>query len=330
MLKISEIQVPIGTRVYLPEKWHDLLVTFSKTPHYPYAYEVTQVQKEGKDKYYVCTSEEKVKGKKWTIAFSEHAIRYLLAPEVPESNTGFSFKEFLPNDKTSVVLTNVKNPNEMIAGVFHVEVVLMPEELVTFIFVVENDIGKGFTDVTYYDNVRKFTWKFLDGDESYMTDYEKMFKDTIVHRRFVAQSVEKLARYLEGKGAIRNAKALRQRATVHDISKLICEDELRALSHIINDKSSLQDCNKQLTPIKKDAIELHWKHNTHHPEHFQTPIDMSRIDIMEMCCDWYARSMQYHTNYLEFVQKQQETRFHFPDWMFAEIMHYCQVLNSEF
>lgn len=95
---------------------------------------------------------------------------------------------------------------------------------------------------------------------------------------------------------------------------------------IINDKSSLRDANTPLSQLKKDSIKLHWKHNTHHPEHFESCIDMSKLNIMEMVCDWYARSLQYNSNFLEYIKIQQDTRFHFPEWMFAEIWHYCKVL----
>ena len=80
--------------------------------------------------------------------------------------------------------------------------------------------------------------------------------------------------------------------------------------------------------MKKDAIALHYKHNAHHPEHFESVLDMEKIDILEMCCDWHARSTQYKTDFLDYVKTAQETRFHFPDWMFQEIWHYCEVLAS--
>lgn len=95
---------------------------------------------------------------------------------------------------------------------------------------------------------------------------------------------------------------------------------------IINDKSCLKDASKSLSQVKIDSIKLHWKRNSHHPEHYESCIDMSKLDIMEMVCDWYARSLQYNTDFLEYIKEKQKTRFHFPDWMFAEIWHYCEVL----
>lgn len=50
---------------------------------------------------------------------------------------------------------------------------------------------------------------------------------------------------------------------------------------------------------------------------------------MNKCCDWHARSTQKGTDFLGYVNEAQKTRFHFPDWMFEEILHYCEVLNSK-
>lgn len=163
-----------------------------------------------------------------------------------------------------------------------------------------------------------------------MTDYEKIFRDTVIHKIYVRKSAEKLARYLENNEAYRYAEIIRQRARVHDDSKMTNVDEMNALSRIINDKSSLRDASKQLSPIVRDAIKLHHKNNSHHPEHYESVMDMSKGDIMEMCCDWHARSCQYGTEFLKFVHEQQKNRFHFPGWMFAEILHYCKVLNSKY
>lgn len=330
MLQLGKEQIPIGARVLLTEKWHEKLCNFMKQS-IPYNFVVCHISKQNKEIYYLLESE---KSKKVKIALSQHVIKYLFACEVPDSNVGLSFKEYLPDEGTTILITNIRNPSEVIPGIFEIDTELLPIEQETtccLSFKINFINGIGFTDIrTFCDGSRKSTWKFLmNEDESYMTDYEKMFKDTIVHKGYVMKSAKKLARYLEREGATKTASELIQRATVHDNSKITNPDELRALARIINDKSTLKDANKQLSPIRKDAIALHYKNNTHHPEHFASILDMSKLDIMEMCCDWYARSSQYHTNFLQFVEKQQEIRFHFPDWLYPEILHYCKVLDSD-
>lgn len=334
MLKISNIEPKVGLRVTLPEDWHEKVVSFGKVKTFAYDFEISQIVKDKATRttYYICKPEKKEF--KQLIAFTETPLRYLKASEVPDQNVGLSFKEFLPLENTHLLITSVKNPNEVIPGFFKIETRLVQIEnksIICLDFQIDFTNGSGFSSVQLYcEGSKKATWKFLySTDTSCMTDYEQMFQDTMVHKMYVIKSCEKLASWLEREGATYHAAKLRARAKSHDISKLNCEDEINALSRIIHDKSSLKDANNQLSPIKKDAIKLHWKHNTHHPEFYKTPIDMSKLDIMEMCCDWYARSMQYNTNFLEYVKTQQEKRFHFPEWMFAEIWFYCKVLASE-
>ncbi len=43
------------------------------------------------------------------------------------------------------------------------------------------------------------------------------------------------------------------------------------------------------------ALEHHYAHYRHHPEHFERGIDdMNLVDIVEMLCDWKAASMRHN------------------------------------
>lgn len=334
MLKLKDT-LKKGVRIRLPEEWHEKILDFSKATNSPYEYVIEQIvkDKESKETFCICKAEKR-SDKNNRIILTEYVVKYLLAEEVKDSNIGLSFKDYLPIEDSKILITNTRNPSEVVPGIISVKVGLMShgeDSFVSLDFSINFMNGDGFTSIKYYCNGnKKSTWKFLlNDDTSYMTDYEEMFRDTIIHKGYVMKSCEKLASYLEKEGAINHAKMLRERAKIHDNTKISCEDELHALSSIIRDKESLKDSSKQLLQIKQDAIKLHWKHNTHHPEHFKTPMDMSRLDVMEMCCDWHARSTQYKTDFLDFVKKRQSNRFHFPGWMFAEIWHYCEILNSK-
>ena len=335
MLKLYTGALTTGIRIRLPEDWHDkVLLAANPTNYYPYDYVVSEIVKEKRETYYICKPEKK-KPNASKIVLSTYALEYLLAEETDDSNIGLLFKEYFPLEDSKILITNVRNPSEVIPGTFELQpnLINLNDEVFIFLDFIINFInGIGFTRVKQYcSGNKKFSWKLLNHeDTSYMTEYELMFCDTLIHKEFVEKSCEKLASYLERTGAIEHAKMLRERAKIHDNSKISIEDELSALSRIINDKSTLKDATKQLSQIKKDAIKLHWKHNTHHPEHFKSPTDMSRLDVMEMCCDWHARSTQYGTNFLEYVQEQQKNRFKFPAWMFEEIWHYCEILDSKF
>lgn len=333
MLKINNNKIKEGMRIVLPEEWHEKVLKFSKKETYPYEFILEEIEKdkETKETYYMCKAEKKSGGKFAKIALTEYAIRYLLAQEVPDLNIGLSFKEYLPLEDSQILITNTRNPSEVIPGILKVEAELIRKNTICLNFKIYYINGNGFTSVKYFcDGSKKSTWKLLlHKDTSYMSDYEKMFQDTIIHKSYVMKSCEKLAKYLEGEGAIIHAKELCERGRVHDDSKISCEDELYALARLINDQSTMHDANQQLNPIQKDAIKLHWKHNDHHPEHYSSELDMPKAAIMEMCCDWHARSMQKGTDFMEYVKTAQEKRFKFPNFMYAEILHYCEVLNSK-
>ena len=75
------------------------------------------------------------------------------------------------------------------------------------------------------------------------------------------------------------------------------------------------------------VLALHYSRNKHHPEYWMDKIPDSlyansdkpvkvnmedEIDIMEMCCDWYARSLQFNTNVMEFYHNHSKLR-----WVFS-------------
>lgn len=334
MLKVNELKLEKGEKIYLRENWHDKILTITESDDFPYEFSFLEKVKNetSKENAFIFTSDKNNKRKsKIKIALSCNIVKYLFATEVPDANIGFSFREYLPFENTDILITNIRNISNVQPATFEfsVEEISLPKinKILYLDFRLNYLNGSAFTSLSYYTKVNKATWKFLfNPDVSYMTDYEKMFQDTFIHKKYVKVACKKLSDYLENIGAKEHAKKLMEKAVSHDISKISCDDELRALSMIINDKTTLKDSKCSLSKLKEDSIHLHWKHNRHHPEFFETPEDMERIDMMEMVCDWYARSLQYGTNFLEFVKDKQETRFKFPTWMFAEIWHYCEVL----
>jgi hypothetical protein len=327
MIKTEAVKIKIGNSIYLQEAWHEKVEEFSGKPNLPYEYEI-ESEIVTYEKVYICKGMRSKK--EYRIALGEDVIKYLFGTEVPDSNIGFAFKDYLPLENTDVLITNIKNPSNVIAAKLILKCDSLEYEDFKYPvldFILEPLSQQEDISLSYHTCCKRANWKFLfNKDIEYMNDYERMFQDTYIHKSFVMKSCNKLADYLRSKGIENHAAQLIERGKVHDNSKVMCEDELRIMSSIINDKSSLADAKKSLSQIKADAIKLHWKHNSHHPEHFKNYADMERIDIMEMCCDWCARAMQYETDLIEFVNIRQEERFHFPEWIFLEIMHYCKIL----
>ena len=151
--------------------------------------------------------------------------------------------------------------------------------------------------------------------------------DTMLHKELVLASCWKMANFFLSQKELDWAIEIIERGWLHDNSKF-SEEELQALSNIDDDKQAMRHAGKHLSKDMKEYLKLHYKHNTHHPEHWEDVSQMPEMDVVEMCCDWHARSVQYGTNLLEFVKTRQECRFHFPQDMFERILFYCNILVS--
>lgn len=332
MLKISHAEIKVGTEFSIRNSWRTSIANTLKKDEesYPFLFKVIDID----DHVCVCESvPDKQSKKKYLLAVSTMIIRYLNGVEVPDCHCGLYFKDYMPMEGSKLLLTNVKRNS------------ITPAQLRVSVTIEEQYVTKGehgdFVKAPYLDfeiinlmtdevyslaTHAKSSWKLLHGPETYMDTVEQMYRDTFIHKGYVMQVCGKFAEWLREQGLEEDAEALLGRAKVHDNSKICNKDEFRALTGIINDRSCLGDAKAQLSVFKQDSIELHWKHNAHHPEHYAKHDDMSRIDRMEMCCDWMARALQYKTNLLEFVETRQAERFHFPDLMYDEILHYCKVL----
>ena len=153
----------------------------------------------------------------------------------------------------------------------------------------------------------------------------KQIDDTVIHKKFVMDACHQLAKWLFEQNRDSEAFALLNRAQVHDNQKFR-KEEIDCLQQLINLNNGMVNPKYTMQESDKKLIETHWKNNRHHPEHFEKVTDMTELDIMEMVCDWFARSCQYDTDFLDFVLTRQSNRFHFPDVMFSRILTYCNIL----
>lgn len=163
------------------------------------------------------------------------------------------------------------------------------------------------------------------------TDLEKlntMAEDTIRHKKIVLDNCLLMSKYLMNKGKIELGTQLLKRGCEHDNSKFD-SDEFRRLSQILKSRKCFTDANSQLSTEERKAIEYHWKHNRHHPEYFENPSEeMTELDIIEMVCDWFARSLQYGTEFIPFVKERQSNRFNFSTKKFDKILKYCILIED--
>lgn len=85
------------------------------------------------------------------------------------------------------------------------------------------------------------------------------------------------------------------RSYVHDQSKLeepekhYFDEFTPKLAELEYGSEEYRECLRQMKP----AIEHHYAHNSHHPEHYSNSINgMSLLDLIEMLCDWKAASLR--------------------------------------
>ncbi len=159
-------------------------------------------------------------------------------------------------------------------------------------------------------------------------DIYAQLEETFIHKDLVNKSCLKISKYLHSIGKDDLAIEICRRAVIHDNTKLD-DNELNAFSTLSAKKEALKDPNICPDEQTKEVIEIHWVKNRHHPEYFPDKNDMTELDIIEMCCDWHARSVQYKTDLLNFVEIRQNNRFHFSDEQYAKILNYCKVLIDQ-
>lgn len=122
-----------------------------------------------------------------------------------------------------------------------------------------------------------------------------LFRSFIRHRAFVGDALERVV------------EALRRRARVHDLSKLL-DDEFDGFARI----NAAARVHKFGSPEysegmdrERETIDTHFKRNAHHPErpgllgleaasrYVEFENAMTFIDVIEMVCDWHGARAGY-------------------------------------
>jgi hypothetical protein len=112
-------------------------------------------------------------------------------------------------------------------------------------------------------------------------------------------------------------RELRKKAVSHDFDKIHDSTEKSLFDEFT---PKLKDCTfgsdeyKEYLESLKPALDIHYKNNRHHPEHFKNGISgMNLIDLLEMVCDWKASSERHADgNIMKSIEINQE-RFGYSD-----------------
>jgi hypothetical protein len=112
------------------------------------------------------------------------------------------------------------------------------------------------------------------------------------------------------------AQNLTRRAIIHDSSKL-CAVESSVFEEYT---PKLKQCEygsdeyKGYLAAMKPALDHHYSHNRHHPEHWPGGIgDMTLLDLLEMIVDWKAASERHDTGDIARSVEVNQHRFGYGD-----------------
>ncbi|MEG0021545.1 MAG: DUF5662 family protein [Bacilli bacterium] len=158
-------------------------------------------------------------------------------------------------------------------------------------------------------------------------DIEKFLDDTITHKIYVLESAKILYKYLLNNGDFDLAIELLKRCAKHDDSKFEYEEIFSFIS-IPKNNDGMKNPNTEMDEFMKKAIRVHWKNNRHHPEYHNDLNNMTELDILEMACDCYSRSIQFGTDLLKFIEIRQNERFNLPIDIYEKYKFYCTILVS--
>lgn len=110
-----------------------------------------------------------------------------------------------------------------------------------------------------------------------------------------SETVEHINKVFEMIQLFKNA--LQDRSTLHDYSKLDTpeSDYFEEYTSKLKNTTYGSDEYKKYLEEMKPALDHHYLHNRHHPEHFEDGIKgMNLVDIIEMFCDWFAATQRHN------------------------------------
>lgn len=131
---------------------------------------------------------------------------------------------------------------------------------------------------------------------------KKAFVEIINHKNKVIEICTKMAEYYLDKDK-QFALSIMRNGYTHDYTKLLPK-EFNMVSLFL---AGELDEKK-----RKEMIEEHWLFNDHHPEyHSKSEVSMDKLRVMEMCIDWYARSLQFGTDVFDWYEDKRVSRWKF-------------------
>lgn len=159
-------------------------------------------------------------------------------------------------------------------------------------------------------------------DSKDQTDIDAKYLEHLLrHMENVRENCIVVGKHLIENGEVALGRSVIRNGICHDVSKLDgVEWDIR-----------LFECKKQNKEQKHDlerAIGHHISTNEHHPEFWNGIQNMPEVHVIEMVCDWKARSTEFGTDLRNWIEETAKEKygFHTCDKVYSMIFKYVEIL----
>lgn len=126
--------------------------------------------------------------------------------------------------------------------------------------------------------------------------------------------------------------ALQNRLVKHDQTKLQTP-EVELFDEVTDKLHGLTYGSPEYDAMRarlKPALDHHYQHNRHHPEHFKEGIkDMTLVDLCELICDWKAASLRHADGNIRKSIEANQQRFGYSDELKKIFVNTVEALEHE-
>lgn len=152
-----------------------------------------------------------------------------------------------------------------------------------------------------------------------LNEIKEKVQKALRHIRNVQDGIETIALKLIDNGYVEQAREILAQGLAHDRSKFSVNSFFK---HLVLCEG---------TPEKiKGSVYEHSRQETHHPECFVWDhiSEMDTPSLIEMVCDWKARSQGFGTDLRKWIDEEATVKFEFKkdDEVYKRIMYYVDML----
>ena len=168
--------------------------------------------------------------------------------------------------------------------------------------------------------VSKMFNNFMERTNRHISNVEKVFL-------YLFDTNKKTSEYLEDMGIDR--ESLVEHIYTHDDSKFSIEE---MMGYILMTEKYNRKVGYRFTEDDQRTMDKAWEHhkkvNSHHPEYFEDVSLMKQIDVVDMCCDWGAMSLEFDNSLVDFKEEKAYPKYNFTDDQKALVDFLCEEIEE--